>query len=233
MKLHHSPGHLFSEEPQLGSDAGTPTAKRETTSFDKSNPHGRHTVSWCGRDSSMSCSDADKPFWMRGDDFLFQLGDTTQTLTEKVTQKTRRRGSVTSGFSTTAPPLDLEGVMRLIQSDTQPHTEVTIDLEKELKKKRNRKDVDLDAISDEDERRTERRKAKNRRTAAMSRLRKKAKLENLERQIAQLQEENQKLKSLLSYAISQGMLTLCPKISELADYRGTESEPGCETKYCI
>ena len=215
------PSELFTEEPKLEVLGGEVLEQTTPSAWDATSwdffPHNG-TISSTG--STESQEDV-KPVLLPAADFVFQYGDKTETLAERLAPLPPAE-VVTTGHeatSSTRPinlPMTYEAVMKLLRSEDPPKSDVTSHVDEVSKKgKRKMPDVDLDAISDPEERKKQKRMAKNRRTAAVSRLRKKARLDSLEQHIESLQKENQKLKSVLAQFLSHGT-HLAPSFDELA-----------------
>ena len=215
------PSELFAEEPNLEGLGGEVFEQTSPSTWDAASwDFFPHNGTFSSTDSTDSQEDV-KPVLLPAADFVFQSGNKTETLAERLAplppaEVVTTGDAATSSTQPISLPMTYEAVMKLLRSEDPPKSDVTSHVDEVFKKgKRKMPDVDLDAISDPEERKKQKRMAKNRRTAAVSRLRKKARLDGLEQQIESLQRENQKLKSVLAQFLSNGS-HLAPSFDELA-----------------
>eukprot|EP00210_Caulerpa_lentillifera_P006635 g6338.t1 len=199
------PGDLFADLPSLDTDpVAVSTAWEECLAEPLLYEDG---LSWDPSDflqttrtpsSSGSTDESSKTVLLSAKDFVFSKGD--ETLADRVCSLPALP-TVTTG--------ERRQERRSLESDLKDYVEyrnrklASVGATEHPVKttKRKQPEIDLDSITDPEERKKQRRMAKNRRTAAVSRLRQKARLENLETQIQDLMEENQKLKSLLTHFV--------------------------------
>lgn len=169
----------------------------------------------CGSYSS-SCSSSEKrgkTVWLSAEDFVFQCGDKTETLMDRLAPLRTKRHVITTG-SVIEVPFDVNKLLKALEGKTQER-DVSVDARKKSRTKRKQCE-DWEEIDDPDQVRIEKRRAKNRRTAHASRLRKKARQEQIENENENLKKENQMFKSAFDYLLSEGAFGLNPHVEYAA-----------------
>lgn len=224
------PGDLFADPLSLDLTSGTDTTPweslpepllyEESLSWDLL--EFRNYTTMRTPSSTGSTDESTKTVFLAAKDFVFSSGE--ETLADRVCTSLPPPPAITTGTPYVKSPAgaSLERELKEYveyQNRKSVKTECTQMTPKTTKRKQ--PEVDLETIADPEERKKQRRMAKNRRTAAVSRLRQKARLENLETQIHDLTEENQRLKKLLSHFIPLPDLlkseeNYCPLSDELA-----------------